>query len=197
MRRIAILLALAAAAGCGQAEQPYTPRQAPVQATGEATEQATPSGSEPPATVGVGDELEVRVAWPDKVDQLVRLFPEFYADSWAAVVSGGDRYLRHVEPTLIPDSVEWVAGFTGKGQSVKGVVRLYDLKTTVMGKGAQVDVCVDETRMTIVSADTGKAISPQPDSSRAPYLQTMLAHRGDDGVWRIRQFSNSKEGCSP
>lgn len=196
MRRVTILLALVAVAGCGQAERPYTPRQAPVEATGEAT--AAPSPSEPPATVGVGDDLEVRVEWPDRVNQLVRLFPQFYADSWAAVVSGGDRYLRHVEPTLIADSAEWVAGFTGKGQSVTGVARLYDLRVTaVVGKGAQVDVCVDETRMTIVSARTGKAITPQPDSSKAPYMQTMLAHRGDDGVWRIRQFSNSKEGCSP
>jgi hypothetical protein len=196
-KHVAIALALLVTAACGaQAGQPYTPREAPVETTGGTS--AEPGPSKPPATVGVGDDLEVRVEWPAKVDPLVRLFPDYYAESWRAVVSGDDRYLRRVEPLLMTEAIEWVRAFTGKERSVAGVARLYDVRVeAVMGKGAEIHACVDETKMRVVSASTGEAVDPQPPSSRAPYLQVVLAHKGDDGVWRIRQFHNSKEGCSP
>jgi len=195
MTALTALLAVLLVAGCGQAERPYRPVEAPAPATTSAA--ATSSAARPPSTVDVGEDLRVQVAWPARDDQLIRLFPEFYTDSWQAVVSGGDRYLRHVEPPLMAETAAWVRAFTGEERSATGVARLFRLRVhAAMGKGAQLAVCVDETRLRIVSARTGKAITPQPASSRAPYLQTVLAHRGDDGVWRIRRLSHSKEGCS-
>ncbi|WP_336207677.1 hypothetical protein [Nonomuraea sp. LPB2021202275-12-8] len=189
------LIGLLLVAGCGQAERPYRPGEAPVPATSEV--KAAPATSRPPATIDVGGDLKVRVEWPARNDALVRLFPDYYAESWQAVVSGGDRYLRHVEPTLVGEAAEWVRDFTGRQRSVSGVARLFRLRVkAVVGKGAELTVCVDETKMRVISTGTGEAVTPQPASSRAPYLQIVLAHRGDDGVWRIRQFRNSKEGCS-
>lgn len=207
MKRMTVGLALLLLAGCGQAVQPYRPKEAPAAAAsepaGESTgepanaAESTPTAGPLPDTIDVGGELEVRVRWPERDDALVRLFPDYYAQAWEAVMSGDDRYLRHVEPAYAGEAAAWVRNFTGKKQSVSGVVRLFRLRVkAVVGRGAELNVCVDETKMKVISASTGEAITPQPASSRAPYLQIVLAHRDDDGVWRIRNFSHSKEGCS-
>ncbi len=198
MKRMTVGLALLLAAGCGQAEQPYRPREAPAGAGATSSAQATPTPTASrPATIDVGGQLEVRVQWPKRDDALVRLFPDYYTEAWEAVMSGDDRYLRHVEPAYVGEAMAWVRGFTDTERSVSGVARLFRLRVkAVMGRGAELTACVDERRMKVVSASTGEAVTPQPDSSRAPYLQTVLAHRDDDGVWLIRKFTHSKEGCS-
>ena len=199
MRRMTVGLALLLVAGCGQVEQPYRPKSVPDVAASEAPSKAkaTSTAGARPDTIDVGGELEVRVRWPERDDALVRLFPDYYAEAWEAVMSGDDRYLRRVEPAYAGEAAAWVRNFTDKKQSVSGVVRLFRLRVkAVVGRGAELNVCVDETKMKLVSTSTGEPISPQPDSCSAPYLQIVLAHRDDDGVWRIRQFSHSKEGCT-
>jgi hypothetical protein len=80
---------------------------------------------------------------------------------------------------------------------VGGVARLYNLRVVArMGRGAQVDACVDETDIRVISVRTGKAIRPQPDWVRAPYLQSVGVHRGDDGVWRLRLYLTARGRCS-
>uniref|UniRef100_UPI001C5DDA06 hypothetical protein n=1 Tax=Nonomuraea rhizosphaerae TaxID=2665663 RepID=UPI001C5DDA06 len=183
------------------AEQPYTPGGGGAPATGgtAAATRPAPTASGPPRnkTVKVGDELRVRVERPTTDNPLQRLFADYYVERWQAVVDGDNDYLRHVEPPMVPEAGKWAVGFTDRQESARGVARLYRLRIrSVMGKGAQVDTCVDERQVRVVSTTTGEAVAPQPDWVRAPYLQAVLAHRGDDGVWRIRELRLEKEGCT-
>ena len=196
MRRMTVVLALLLAAGCGQPDRPYTPGDGQAAVTGETAAPSAPASS-PGKTVEIGDELKIKVEKATTSNALQRLFADYYVERWRAVVTGDTGYLRHVEPSVIPQAGEWVRGFADRQESARGVARLYRLRiTSVMGKGAQVDTCVDERGVRLVSTPTGKAVAPQPDWVRAPYLQAVLAHRGDDGVWRIREFRQDKEGCA-
>ncbi|WP_433512510.1 hypothetical protein ACQP2T_53745 [Nonomuraea sp. CA-143628] len=196
MRRMAVMLALLLSAGCGPPDRPYAPGDVATPVTGETTAAPAPTSTQG-KTVDVGDELKVKVEKGSSASVLQRLFADYYVERWKAVVTGGTGYLRHVEPSVIPQAGEWVRGFADRQESARGVARLSRLRiTSVMGKGAQVDTCVDERGVRLVSTPTGKAVAPQPDWVRAPYLQTVLAHRGDDGVWRIREFRQDKEGCT-
>jgi hypothetical protein len=218
MRRMAVPLALLLVAGCGPAERPYTPRavEQPAATDGAAEPPATTEGAEetPAATGGpeataaaedpaskplnvkVGD-LEIRVEKPTTDKPLQRLFADYYVERWQAVMDGGDKYLDRVESFSVLKMAEWVQDLTDRKESARGVARLYRLRIrAVMGKGAQVDTCVDERGVRLVSTSTGKAVVPQPDWMRAPYLQSAIAHRDDDGVWRIRELRLEKEGCS-
>ncbi|TXK36034.1 hypothetical protein [Nonomuraea sp. C10] len=207
MKRITAALVLLLLAGCGQpAERPYQPREEPAPTTGAARAEPgatrpepTPSQSAPtgarPATAEVGD-LKVRIDWPAKDTALLRLFPEFYLAKYRAVISGDDGYLKHVDLGYRINAIRWVRDFTDDGRAVAGRSRLFRLKVNaVVGRGAEVDVCVDETEMRVVTADTGEPVKPQPTSIRAPYLQRMLARKDDDGVWRIKQIGYGTEGC--
>ncbi|MCA2224256.1 hypothetical protein [Nonomuraea aurantiaca] len=196
MRRMAVMLALLLAAGCGPPERPYTPSDVATPVTGDTAAAPAPTPAQS-KTVEVGDELKVKVEKGSSASALQRLFADYYVERWKAVVIGDTGYLRHVEPSMIPRAGEWVRGFADRQESARGVARLYRLRiTSVMGKGAQVDTCVDERGVRLVSTPTGKAVARQPDWVRAPYLQAVLAHRGDDGVWRIREFRQDKEGCT-
>ncbi|MFC5815463.1 hypothetical protein [Nonomuraea harbinensis] len=205
MKRITAALVLLLLAGCGQpAERPYQPREEP--ATGAARaepgatrpeptpSQAAPTGARP-ATAEVGD-LRVRFDWPAKDTALLRLFPAFYLAKYEAVISGDDGFLDHVELEYRVNAIRWARAFTDKKLEVAGRSRLYRMKVNaVVGRGAEVDVCVDETDMKVVSAETGEPVKPQPTSIRTPYLQRVLARKGDDGVWRVKQIGYGKEGC--
>ncbi|HUR04159.1 MAG TPA: hypothetical protein VM347_16560 [Nonomuraea sp.] len=196
MRRMTVMLALLLAAGCGPPDRPYVPGDAPTPATGESAARPAPTSSLS-KTVEVGDSLKVKVEKGTTSNALQRLFADYYVERWKAVETGDNQYLRHLEPPLIPEAGQWVRGFADRKESARGVARLYKLRiTSVMGKGAQVDTCVDERGVRLLSTPTGKAVAPQPDWVRAPYLQTVLAHRGDDGVWRIRELRQDKEGCT-
>ncbi|MDA0635301.1 hypothetical protein OUY22_17915 [Nonomuraea sp. MCN248] len=203
MKTITALLASLLLAGCGQAaERPYQPREEPAPATGAAgtsptptRETSAPPASDRPASVDVGD-LRVRIDWPGQDTALLRLFPDYYLAKYRAVFSGDDGHLRHADPMFREEAIRWAREFTDGGYAVAGRSRLYRLKVNaIVGRGAEVDVCVDETRMKVV-AGTGEPVTPQPTSIRTPYLQRMLARKGDDGRWRIKQIAYGTEGCS-
>ncbi|MBT2224543.1 hypothetical protein [Nonomuraea sp. NEAU-A123] len=196
MRRMTVMLALLLVAGCAPPDRPYVPGDVRAPATGQTAARPAPTSSQG-KTVEVGDGLKVKVEKGTTGNALQRLFADYYVERWKAVETGDNQYLRHLEAPLIPQAGEWVRGFADRKESARGVARLYRLRiTAVMGKGAQVDTCVDERGVRLVSTPTGKAVAPQPDWVRAPYLQAVLAHRGDDGVWRIREFRQDKEGCT-
>ncbi|MBN6056445.1 hypothetical protein JYK22_31240, partial [Nonomuraea sp. RK-328] len=206
-------------AGCGEAARPYTPGTgtSPIRATGESTP-STSNGSGTPSvpstegtgrpsagspaiphgaqTVRIGDAMRVRIEWPADADPLVRLVADYYVASRRAVVTGDDGYLDNLEYDAVDIAGRWVDEFADQERSLRGVARLYNLRVvSVMGKGAQVNACVDETGLRLVSTRTGKAVSRQPAWTRAPYMQGVAAHRYDDGVWRIRTFVTGEEGC--
>lgn len=191
-------------AGCGEAARPYTPGEgtgAPsVAATGEpgapsssdtastpptAEGSGEPSASSPAVprgtqTVRIGDALRVRIEWPSDADPLVRLVADYYVASRRAVVTGDDGYLDNLEYDAVDIAGRWVDEFADQERTLRGVARLYNLRVaSVMGKGAQVNACVDETGVRLVSTRTGKAVPRQPAWTRAPYMQGVAAHRYD------------------
>ncbi|MEV0148099.1 MULTISPECIES: hypothetical protein [unclassified Nonomuraea] len=208
-----------AAAGCGgQGARPYTPGGAPAPATSapptgttspDATTPSVPDGStERPATarsaipkgtqtVRIGDAMRVRIEWPPDADPLVRLVADYYVDTRRAVVTGDDGYLDNLEYDAVGVARRWVDAFADRERSLRGVARVYNLRVqSVMGKGAQVNACFDETGVRLVPTRTGKAVAEQPGWTRAPYVQGVAAHRYDDGTWRIRTFVAGEEGCN-
>lgn len=188
MRR-SLLVFLLLVAACGPADKPYTPREMPTRAVAVQTPRTQ--------TIKVGDDLQVLVEWPAQTDPLMKVLTGYYVGSWKAVVAGDDGYLSRVEEPAAREAYDWVRGFTDERRSVKGTARLYSLRVAaVMGEGAQINACVDESGLRLVARDTGEAVARQPSWTRAPYLQAVVAHRGDDGVWRIKGFRHSAEGCT-
>ncbi|MEV4110539.1 hypothetical protein [Nonomuraea sp. NPDC049695] len=198
MRRVLVLLAVLLA-GCGQAERAYTP--APVQrpsANGSESpgpaEKALPSG---PQTIAIGEGLRVRVEWPADPDPLLKVMVDQYVGTRKAVVEGTRGYRRDLEINAEEQASEWVNQLVDQERSLRGTSRLYKLRVSAqMGKGAQVNACVDESGVRMISSRTGKAVAPQPDWLRTPYSQSVVTHRGDDGVWRIRSYITSTERCT-
>ncbi|MEV4175202.1 hypothetical protein [Nonomuraea sp. NPDC049709] len=198
--------------GCAPPERPYRPQEGATTApspsgttSASRSETGSETGNEPartpgPETISIGGgKLRVDIDWPAGRDPLIDLMADYYVASRKALVSGSDRYLKglDLELTGVREAYDWVHGYTEKEKTVKGATRLYDLRVAaVMDKGAQVNACVDETGARVVSTRTGKAVAPQPLWVRAPYLQVLLAHRGDDGVWRIRGFRYDLKGCT-
>ncbi|YCK42289.1 hypothetical protein ACNF49_52105 [Actinomadura sp. ATCC 39365] len=207
MRRMTVVALVLLVAGCGQAERPYTPQPGPSGTAGATATAPSTAGSVRPSadapgveTVEVGGgKLRVDIDWPARRDPLMRVITDWYLASRKVMVSGSDRYLKDLDLELqaVRQAYDGVRRYTEEDRRVKGVARLYGLRVTkVLDKGAQVDTCVDESKVRVVSASSGEAVSPQPSIMRAPYLQRALAHRGDDGVWRIRELLYDKEGCA-
>jgi hypothetical protein len=210
---VVALVLLLIVAGCGQPERPYTPKEASsaVDSGAASAEPSSPdnTGSAPKEsgtaltvpspgveTVAIGDRVRVRIEWPADADPLLRVVTDFYVNSRRAVVTGDERYLDNLEFQAANDAYDWVQRFVDRGESLRGVARLYNMRVqAVVGKGAQVNTCVDESRLRLISARTGKAVSPQPGWTRRPYMESVAARRGDDGVWRIRTFVGGTEGC--
>ncbi|MFI7127441.1 hypothetical protein ACIBQ1_17220 [Nonomuraea sp. NPDC050153] len=202
MRRVVLLLVIVLA-GCGQAERPYSPaaEPAPVKSSAKTSARATTQPEEAlptgPQSIAIGDGLRVRVEWPADPDPLLKVIVDQYVGTRQAVVDGTRGYRRNLEIKAEEQATEWVNQFIDEERSMRGTGRLYDLRISArMGKGAQVNACVDESGVRMISSRTGKAVAPQPDWLRTPYSQSVVAHRGDDGVWRIRSYIPSTERCS-
>ncbi|MEO3873669.1 hypothetical protein ABGB18_33075 [Nonomuraea sp. B12E4] len=202
MRRMAMALTLLTLAGCGQAERPYTPREAPAPARASAAESPTrpadetvPSGTQ---TIQVADNLRARIEWPAAPDPLLKIMVDQYVGTRRAVAEGESVYGHNMEYEAEIQASDWIRGFVEQDQSMRGVGRVYNLRVVanVDNKGAQINACIDETGIRVISATTGKAVPRQPSLVRAPYAESVLAHRGDDGVWRIRTYFNPDERCT-
>ncbi|MFC4015668.1 hypothetical protein ACFOY2_51250 [Nonomuraea purpurea] len=197
MRRVMALVAIVIVAGCGQAERPYAPQQVPSPSTAASSGPSTPTSG--PETDTTGSRHRLVIEWPQDRDPLLNLVTDFYRASRKALASGNDRYLQDLDLELsgVREAYDWVHKLTEEDLTVKGTTRLYNLRVAEkVGKGVQVNACVDETKVRVISARTGKAVASQPDWVRRPYLQAVLAHRGDDGVWRIRAFLYDQKGCT-
>ncbi|NRQ35365.1 hypothetical protein HII36_26570 [Nonomuraea sp. NN258] len=204
--------------GCGQVERPYSPRQAaeaaapeqePEQSGADDYKPAEPdagSGDEPDTalkpgsgtqTIKVGDDLKLRIEWPDDPDPRLKVAAEYYVGTRKAVVEGKDTYDHNLELDAAVRASDWVRGVTEDNKTFRGVGRIYDLKVVAsVGRGSEIWWCVDETGMRLIDATTGKAIRPQPVWTREQYGEGVAARRGDDGVWQIRMFTPGAEGCT-
>ncbi|MFI7698215.1 hypothetical protein [Nonomuraea sp. NPDC049480] len=218
MRRIAIALALLAAAGCGQAESPYAPREAarpatPRDAAKPATPQeaATPEGSSPaqaeqpadeklpsgPQTVDVGEGLRIRVEWPADPHPALKPMVDQYVGTRKALVEGKTVYTKGLEFEAGVRASTWLKEWVDEGWTMRGVGRIYNLRVAArMGRAAEVTACVDESGVRVISSRTGKVIRPQPDWLRTPYPQSVGVRRGDDGVWRMKLYATGRERCT-
>lgn len=185
---IAPVATLVLVAGCAAtgADRPFTPRQGSSAGPSAATAAPSPVVE----TIRVGSRLNVLVERPVGQDaELLKVFTDLYTKSWKAVVTKGDDdgYLAGVEDPAGRQAYTWVRGFVSQGRTVRGSARVYAMTVSaVVGDGAQVDACVDESGLVLVSTRTGKAVPSQPMWTREPYLQAMVVRRGDDGVWRVK-----------
>lgn len=193
----AVLLAGACAGG---PDRPFTPAGgAPAPAASAAAAEAAPhAGAE---AVQVGPGMRVAIEWPSGLDPdhrpIVKAFGDAYVGLWQAVAGDGadTAYLTGVQDEAGRDAYTWVHGFRDRGLSARGTARLYALRVAaVVGRGAQVDACVDESDVRVVDAATGEPIADQPGWTRPPrsvHLQIAAVRRGDDGVWRVKAFQHA------
>jgi hypothetical protein len=218
MRRAAIVLgllpALMAAAACG-AEQPPEPSAAAARSAPKSPpEQSPPAESPSPEspseestseeelpsgtrTVRVADGLRARIDWPADPDPLLKLMVDQYVGTRRAIAERERGYGHNMEMDAEIQATEWIREFVDKGQTMRGLGRVYNLKVaSVVGRGAQINACIDETGIRLVSESTGKAVPRPPAWLSAPYGESVVAHRGDDGVWRIRSYAEPNERCT-
>ncbi|MBF8186699.1 hypothetical protein ITP53_13300 [Nonomuraea sp. K274] len=211
MRRMAILLALLAVAGCGQPERPYAPKEAPAPATSSAAAKTeSPAPAEPaedetaedelpsgPQTVQVAENLRARIEWPTDPDPLLKVMVDQYVGTRKAVAEAASGYGHNMEIQAEAQATGWIREFAERDQSMRGIGRVYNLRVaSARPKGAQINACIDETGIRLISASTGKAVARQPGWTRAPYPESVIVHRGDDGVWRIRTYLDTAERCT-
>ncbi|MER5649972.1 hypothetical protein [Streptosporangium sp. NPDC002524] len=209
----ALLAALVASAGCAPSEaRPFTPVDLPADAAATVSPGRSATGETPPGprteTVRVAPNMKVLVEWPAAPDAnttaMVEVFRDFYAGSFKAVVNGdGDTaYLDTLEMTVAGEALAWRQKFLDERRSVRGTARLYALNvSSLVGRGAQLDVCVDQRGMQMIDTTTGRKAARQSKWTRAPFFQSAGMRRGDDGVWRIAMFrhavlpSERAKGC--
>lgn len=211
--RVVIALVMLLTAACTPSEaQPFTPVDLSDTSPAETSSRA-PTGSSPqdparPAapreeTVEVAPGVRVVVEWPAAPDAdtttMIEVLRDYFAGAFRAVVSGGrdTGYLDVVEYDAVDDASSWVGAFLDERRSVRGTARLYALNVSAVSgsgddRGAQLDVCVDESKMRLLDSSTGKPVTGQPDWTRKPFLQSAAMGRAADGGWRIRLFRHAK-----
>lgn len=168
---------------------------------GTATAEPSPSFEPIPAergtqTVSVGDDLTVKVEWPapDDPDHAAMLaaYRDAYIGWMRAVVTRGRQldYKYVMDPMLALDLHAWVGEWLEDKESLRGTSRLYNMHVKyVQGQGAEIGVCVDESGLDVIDADTGRALPKQPAHYRYPravYYHTGGMFRRDDGTWGMR-----------
>ncbi|GII61300.1 hypothetical protein Skr01_13850 [Sphaerisporangium krabiense] len=209
--------ALAAAAllvtGCAaQAERPFTPAGDAASSPGAVSSPAgtSPAGASPgaarPLSTGSVESVEaapgltVSIEWPAGLDAgqrgVAKAFTDAYVGTWKAVAGGEDTaYLGSVEEQAARDAYTWVRGFRERRESATGTAKVYALRVpAVVGRGAEVDACVDESGIQVTDAGSGRPVTSQPSWTRPPaavYLQAAGVRRGDDGAWRVRTYMHA------
>ncbi|GLK08523.1 hypothetical protein [Streptosporangium carneum] len=191
--RALLVLALLSAglAGCSAPPaRPFVPGDLPADPSASSQEAGAPTPRTETVEVAPGVRLEVE--WPAAPDQdttgMINAFRDHTAGTFRAVVTAGKdvSYLDTVEGEAVRDASAWVQEFLEQRRSVSGTARLYALSvTSVSGRGAQLDACVDESGMRLLDSATGERVSEQPEWTREPFLQAAGMRRGDDGVWRV------------
>jgi hypothetical protein len=145
----------------------------------------------------VAKNLRARIEWPADPDPLLKVMVDQYVGTRKAVAEGATVYNHNLEIDAEVQANGWIRGFVEHGQSMRGIGRVYNLRVFAhQGRGAQINACIDETGIRVISTTTGKAVPRQPAWLRTPYPKSVLAHRGDDGVWRIRTYMDIAERCS-
>ncbi|WP_329090334.1 MULTISPECIES: hypothetical protein [unclassified Streptosporangium] len=214
---LALLPALVLPACAPPETKPFVPMDLSADADADADAPATASprrsatGEAPgprTETVRVAPGTKVVVEWPAAPDAntkaMIEVFRDFYAGSFKAVVSGGGdtTYLSNLEMVVVNDVLSWRQRFLDEHRSVRGTARLYALNVSALvGRGAQLDVCVDQSGMQMIDTTTGTKARRQSKWTREPFLQSAGMRRGDDGVWRIAMFrhavlpSERAKGC--
>ncbi|WP_433373331.1 hypothetical protein [Streptosporangium sp. CA-115845] len=211
--RVVIALVMLLSAACTPSEaQPFAPADLSAEASpGESPLDAASSSPWDPArqaapraeTVKVAPGVRVVVEWPAAPDAdttaMIEVLRDYFAGAFRAVVSEGrdTGYLGLVEYDAVDDASSWVGAFLGERRSVRGTARLYALNVSAVSgsgddRGAQLDVCVDESKMRLLDSSTGKPVARQPDWTRKPFLQSAAMGRAADGGWRIRIFRHAK-----
>ncbi len=206
--RAMIALALVMLTGCASPEaQPFVPADLPAEEASPGTSRQTAPAPRT-ETVRVASGVKVLVEWPAAPNAdttaMIEVFRDFYAGSLKAVVSGGKdtAYLDTLEGEAGKGSLSWVQEFLDERRSVRGTARLYAPNvSSVVGRGAQLDVCVDQSGLRLVDAATGRKAPRQSKWMREPFFQAAGMRRGDDGIWRIKVFrhavlpSERAKGC--
>jgi hypothetical protein len=201
--RAVTALTLVVLTGCSpSAAQPFTPIDLPADAGSQTSSQRSSQQAVPTPrveTVQVAPGVRVVVEWPAAPDRnttdMINAFRDLQEGMFKAVVTGGRdvAYLETVEDKAVKDANSWVQEFLDQRRSVRGTVRLYALNVnSVNGSGAELHVCMDESRMRLLDSATGKAVPRQPVWTRKPFFQSAGVRRGDDGVWRIALLRNAE-----
>ena len=195
--------------GCASGgAQPFTPGAGveappPTEETSGAPPETTP-GAVPgtPTTPGdvsstglerlrLGPTMTVSIDRPGTDPELMKLFTDYYTGVWKAVLTQGEdmTFLRSMMDPADRRSNDWVQSMVSKGHSVRGPSKVYSMTVVSNeGGGAEVNACIDEGKLRLITAATGVDVVPQPKWLREPYLQRVVAHREDDGVWRVRDL---------
>jgi len=203
-RRWAAVAALAALPFCGCAPgagdaDTFVPGDAPATRAAPAGAAATGSGEAPGPRVErvrPAPGMQVIVEWPGGLSPehraMIKAYRDYYTKVWGAIATGGkdDSYLTTLEEPASRSGYEWVKAYADTGGAAKGVVRVYALRvSSVTGRGAQVDACIDRSGVQVTNAATGRPDAEQPEWTRPPrsvHFQAAGVRRGDDGVWRVK-----------
>ncbi|MFF5211440.1 hypothetical protein [Streptosporangium sp. NPDC000396] len=193
--RAVIALALVALAGCSSpAARPFTPVDLPAGAA-SSLEEPAPTLAPKAEAVEAGPGVRVVVEWPAGADpdmvKMIDTYREYRARAFKAIIAGGGdaTYLDTVQDDATWAASAWIRKYLDRHESVRGTSRLYAPNlVAVVDRGAQLNICVDETEMRLLNGRTGKVIGGRSGWAREPFLQIVGLRRGDDGVWRIKLF---------
>ncbi|MEU0479279.1 hypothetical protein ABZ260_08875 [Streptosporangium sp. NPDC006013] len=203
MRVVVALLVLLSAACAPSEAEPFSPVDLPAETSASGAAQPSPGGSARTGprveTVQVAPGVRVVVEWPAEPDAdttaMIELLRDYFVGVFRAVTSGGGDtdYLGLVERDASPDAYAWVQAFLDQRRSVRGTARLYALNvSSTYGAGAELEACVDESKMRLIDSSTGKQVPEQPVWTKKPFLQAATMRHHDDGSRRIVLFRNAE-----
>ncbi|MEV5407912.1 hypothetical protein AB0K60_03595 [Thermopolyspora sp. NPDC052614] len=213
MRWVAAATALALlACGCAAGEEEtFVPGDAPAgnasagnPSAGNASAAPRTAGGEAEGSSSSGPRVEkvsaapgmtVVIEWPSGLapeqQAMIKAYADYYTHVWGAIATGGRdvSYGTTVEGMATRSAYEWVRSFMERANAAKGTVRVYALRVAaVVGRGAEVDACVDRSGVRVTDAATGRATAVQPawtKGTQAVHFQAAGVRRGDDGTWRV------------
>lgn len=175
-------------------------RTEPSPGSGSGSGSESGSGSGPRTeTVQAAPGMKVVIEWPSGLpperQAMIKAYSDYYTRAWAAIATGGKdvSYGKTVEGAAMESAYTWVQSFLERSSAAKGTVRIYALRVAaVVGRGAQVDACVDRSGVRVTDAATGRATPDQPTWTKPPqavHYQAAGVRRGDDGTWRVATLS--------
>lgn len=190
---VVVLAALLSVAGCGGSSA----AGGAVRPTGKAVPGAQPNAAAARAAFPFPADIKIMFTSPKPADAtnagIIDGFEYVYQGYYYALHTKGKdrRFFQRMEHEALFNFSKTFDGAVKAKYSVVGTLRFFNTRvsSTSGTRGAAVGSCVDESQWRTKNLRTGKTTPTAKRPARRQYMVTAAMRRGDDGIWRMFDFS--------